>query len=131
MELMNNARDACSPGGRVHLVTGTAEVDESIANRVPGLRQGTYVTLSVSDTGSGMDQATKSRIFEPFFTTKPRDRGTGLGLATVYGIITRAGGAIEVESETGQGSTFTGVSAARERGAGIGRAISRFGFGHA
>jgi PAS domain S-box-containing protein len=116
MDLVSNARDACSPRGHVRLVTDTVEADESIARKVPGLRPGAYVTLSIVDTGSGMDEATKSHIFEPFFTTKPRDRGTGLGLATVYGIVNRVGGAIEVESEIGRGSTFT-VYLPREKAA--------------
>jgi two-component system, cell cycle sensor histidine kinase and response regulator CckA len=107
MDLVSNARDACHPAGHVDLVTATVRVDESSAARVPGLRPGAYVTLSISDSGCGMDEATKSRLFEPFFTTKPGDRRTGLGLAAVYGIVTRAGGVIEVESEIGRGSTFT------------------------
>jgi two-component system, cell cycle sensor histidine kinase and response regulator CckA len=107
MALVSNARDACRAGAQIHLVTDTMELDESVADKVPGLKQGAYVTLSVSDTGSGMDEATKSRLFEPFFTTKPRTHGTGLGLAMVYGIVTRVGGAIEVESQSGRGSTFT------------------------
>jgi PAS domain S-box-containing protein len=107
MNLVINARDACGPGGRIRLVTDAVEVDVSIAARTPGLNPGPYVTLAVIDNGSGMTEATKSRLFEPFFTTKPRGQGTGLGLATVYGIVVQSGGAIEVDSEFGRGSRFT------------------------
>jgi len=107
MNLVINARDACGPGGRIRLVTKAVDVDGTTAARAPGLARGAYVTLSVVDNGSGMNEATKSRLFEPFFTTKPRGQGTGLGLATVYGIVVQSGGAIQVESEFGQGSTFT------------------------
>ena len=107
MNLVINARDACGPGRRIRLVTEAVDVDASIAALTPGLNRGAYVTLSVIDNGSGMNEATKSRLFEPFFTTKPRGQGTGLGLATVYGIVVQSGGAIRVESEFGRGSKFT------------------------
>ena len=107
MNLVINARDACEPGGRIRLVTEAVDVDASLAAVTPGLNRGAYVTLSVVDDGTGMDEATKSRLFEPFFTTKPRGQGTGLGLATVYGIVVQSGGAIEVESEFGRGARFT------------------------
>lgn len=107
MNLVINARDACGPGGKIRLVTDAVDVDGPIAALVPGLNRGAYVTLSVVDNGTGMNEATKSRLFEPFFTTKPRGQGTGLGLATVYGIVVQSGGAIHVESEFGRGSRFT------------------------
>jgi CheY-like chemotaxis protein len=107
MNLVINARDACEPGGRIRLVTHSVDVDGATAAVTPSLNRGAYVTLSVIDDGIGMDEATKSRLFEPFFTTKPRGQGTGLGLATVYGIVVQSGGAIEVESEFGRGSRFT------------------------
>jgi len=107
MNLVINARDACGPGGRIRLVTQAVDVDGSVPTRVPGLIPGGYIALSVVDNGAGMDEATKARLFEPFFTTKPRGQGTGLGLATVYGIVVQSGGAIQVESDVGQGATFT------------------------
>jgi nitrogen-specific signal transduction histidine kinase/CheY-like chemotaxis protein len=106
MNLVINARDACGTGGRVRLVTEEVDVDSALAARTPGLNRGGYVTLSVSDNGVGMNEETKSKLFEPFFTTKPRGQGTGLGLATVYGIVVQSGGAIRVESDAGRGSTF-------------------------
>ena len=107
MNLVINARDACGPGRRIRLVTAAVDVDASIAALTPGLNRGAYVTLSVIDNGSGMNETTKSRLFEPFFTTKPRGQGSGLGLATVYGIVVQSGGAIQVESDFGRGSKFT------------------------
>jgi signal transduction histidine kinase/CheY-like chemotaxis protein len=106
MNLVINARDACGTGGRIRLATQEVDVDSALAARTPGLNRGGYVTLSVADNGVGMNEETKSKLFEPFFTTKPRGQGTGLGLATVYGIVVQSGGAIRVESETGEGSTF-------------------------
>jgi len=105
--LMMNAGEAAGPSGHIRLATEAADVDEATAARVPGLNPGAYVVLSVMDDGPGMDEAVKSRLFEPFFTTKPRGHGTGLGLATVYGIVVNSGGVIQVESEPGRGSTFT------------------------
>jgi signal transduction histidine kinase len=107
MTLVSNARDACRSGGHIHLSTESIDVAEPGQGYVPGLNRGLYVTLSVVDDGSGMDEATRSRLFEPFFSTKPRGHGTGLGLASVYGIVVQSGGGIQVESEPGQGSTFT------------------------
>lgn len=107
MNLVINARDACQPAGQIRLVTEAVDLDDAATSMTPRLDRGAYVTLSVIDDGSGMDEATKSRLFEPFFTTKPRGQGTGLGLATVYGIVVQSGGAIEVESEYGRGARFT------------------------
>jgi len=84
-------------------------VDAHMAAQHPGLRTGRYARLRVSDTGEGMSRATLDRAFEPFFTTKPKGHGTGLGLATIYGIITQAGGHAQIYSELGQGTTFTAM----------------------
>jgi PAS domain S-box-containing protein len=107
MNLVINARDACEPGGHIRLVTEAIDVDSAMAALTPGLNTGAHVAFSVSDDGCGMDESTRSRLFEPFFTTKARGRGTGLGLATVYGIVVQSGGAIHVASEVGRGSRFT------------------------
>jgi CheY-like chemotaxis protein len=107
MNLVVNARDAMPTGGRVTITTGNREVGGHGALRPSSLRPGAYVVLTVSDTGCGMDEHTQSHLFEPFFTTKETGKGTGLGLATVYGIVKRAEGHIAVESKPGQGSTFT------------------------
>jgi signal transduction histidine kinase/CheY-like chemotaxis protein len=108
MNLVVNARDATSGGGVIRIETSSVEVQEPSGTAAqPPPPAGEYVALTVSDTGRGMTDETKAHLFEPFFTTKPRGQGTGLGLATVYGIVTRGGGSIAVSSELGTGTVFT------------------------
>ncbi|MBW2288778.1 MAG: PAS domain S-box protein [Deltaproteobacteria bacterium] len=107
INLAVNARDAMPRGGHLSITTENLEIPSGGDPAHPGIAPASYVTLSVSDTGVGMDAATQSKIFEPFFSTKESGKGTGLGLATVYGIIQQSGGEIRVESELGTGSTFT------------------------
>jgi PAS domain S-box-containing protein len=105
MNLVVNSRDAMPQGGRVTIEVRNAELDETYARDHAEARAGSYVMLALSDTGCGMDQATMARVFEPFFSTKG-EHGTGLGLATVYGIVQQSGGHVAVYSELGHGTIF-------------------------
>ena len=107
VNLAANARDAMPEGGTLAIDSSNVDVDDDFAASRPGLVAGRYVRLRVSDTGSGMDPAVIEHAFEPLFTTKSVGRGTGLGLSTVYGIVTQAGGHISIYSEVGQGTTFS------------------------
>jgi PAS domain S-box-containing protein len=106
MNLVVNARDAMPRGGELRIATGRAEVDSSAASLRVDAVPGSYVQISVTDNGTGIDEETRSHLFEPFFTTKPEGVGTGLGLATAYGIIRQCGGFIDVTSAPGAGSCF-------------------------
>ena len=106
LNLALNARDAMPGGGKLSFVNGNVSLSESDCQLQPQAKPGDYVMLSVTDTGSGMDEDTKAQAFEPFFTTKSAGRGTGLGLATVFGIVNQTGGHLEIDSDLGQGTTF-------------------------
>jgi PAS domain S-box-containing protein len=106
LNLVLNSRDAMPNGGKLTIATRNTNVSGQAASSLPEVRPGRYVLLSVADTGIGMDEEVRSHLFEPFFTTKPVGQGTGLGLATVYGIVAQSGGSVTVSSAPGAGSTF-------------------------
>jgi len=116
MNLAVNARDAMSGGGKLTIETCNAGLDATIAEIHPDARPGPYVRLRLTDTGCGMSDETKAHLFEPFFTTKEAGKGTGLGLATIYGIVKQGKGHIDVTTKLGHGTTFTIYFPRIERG---------------
>jgi len=107
VNLAVNARDAMPDGGTLTIDAGNITIEDSYLAVHPGLEPGGYVRLRISDTGTGMTKEVVERAFEPFFTSKPKGSGTGLGLATVYGIVTRSGGQVRLYSEPGRGTTVS------------------------
>ena len=107
MNLVLNSRDAMATGGRLTIRTTNVNLDETHLRDHPRLEPGPYAMVAVTDSGHGIDAETKAHLFEPFYTTKEQGKGTGMGLASAYGIIQQSGGLIEVASELGHGSTFT------------------------
>ncbi|HVP29898.1 MAG TPA: PAS domain S-box protein [Myxococcota bacterium] len=122
MNLAVNARDAMPRGGRLSVATGVERLEGGASEAAPGLPPGSYVRLTVADTGTGMDAATRARVFEPFFTTKEPGRGTGLGLSLVHGVVHQSGGLVRVSSLPNAGASFDvllpRVEAPEESGAG-------------
>ena len=127
INLAVNSRDAMPKGGRLRMAATAVRVDAGWASRNAEAREGAFVCLSVMDQGTGMDAATLKRIFEPFFTTKPPGKGTGMGLASVFGIIRQHRGWIEVESEVGKGTTFRIFLPVSERKAEAAKAVAKNG----
>ncbi len=125
INLAVNSRDAMPKGGRLRMAATAVRVDAGWAGRNPDAREGSFVCLSVMDQGTGMDAATLKRIFEPFFTTKPPGKGTGMGLASVFGIIRQHRGWIEVESEVGKGTTFRVFLPVSDRKAEVAKTVAK------